>query len=58
MKSTSRRLLPHEYAARRKGRDPDLVQSVVLLLAHDGVARPDAWLALLADTRIALLVHS
>ena len=34
------------------------VSCVVLLLAHDGVARPDAWLALLADTRIALLVHS
>ena len=58
MKSKNRRLLPHEYAARRNSRDPELVQAVVLLVAHDGVARPDVWLTLLADTRIAMLVHS
>ena len=58
MKSTNRRLLPHEYTARRYSRDPEKVQAVVLLLAHDGVARPDVWLALLTDARIALLVHS
>ena len=51
MKSKNRRLLPHEYAARRNSRDPELVQAVVLLVAHDGVARPDVWLTLLADTR-------
>jgi hypothetical protein len=30
---------------------------VVLLLAHSGVVRPREWQALLADERIALLIH-
>ena len=35
------------------------VTAVVCLIAHDGVVRPDAWLALLRDhPRVSLVIHS
>ena len=49
------RLLPAEYAARWER--ASTTQTVVLLLAHTGLARPGAWKQLLDDKRVALLIQ-
>ena len=51
-----RRLLPAEYDARR-GR-ATTAKTVVLLFAHDGIARPQAWAQLLDDRRPSALASA
>jgi len=57
--SDQRKLLPAEYDARKRRGQLSDVTAVVCLIAHDGVVRPDAWLALLRDhPRVSLVIHS
>ena len=57
--SDQRRLLPAEYAARKRGGELSDVMAVVCLIAHNGVSRPGAWVAFLRDhPRVSIVIHS
>jgi hypothetical protein len=53
-----RKLLPPEHAARKRGGHLSDVKAVVCLIAHDGVVRPAAWVALLQDPQVSIVIHS
>jgi len=53
-----RKLLPPEHAARKRGGHLSDVKAVVCLIAHDGVVRPAAWVALLQDPSVSIVIHS
>jgi hypothetical protein len=57
--SDQRRLLPAEYAARKRGGELSDVMAVVCLIAHNGVSRPGAWVAFLRNhPRVSIVIHS